>query len=78
EKDALALRKKWGVGFSVCCTFLAFLMFMKISPLPLKEYTHLDENSIQELVLMKLMVGLNESVLKQFPSELSGGMQKRV
>lgn len=26
---------------------------------------------------MKLkMVGLNESVLKQFPSELSGGMQK--
>lgn len=28
---------------------------------------------------MKLkMVGLNEAVLKQLPSELSGGMQKRV
>ncbi|WP_144623437.1 ATP-binding cassette domain-containing protein, partial [Campylobacter coli] len=45
----------------------------------LKEYTNLDPIAIKELVLMKLkMVGLNENVLKQLPSELSGGMQKRV
>ncbi|HIF9854248.1 TPA: ABC transporter ATP-binding protein [Campylobacter jejuni] len=78
EKDALALRKKWGVVFQFAALFSFFNVCENIA-IPLKEYTHLDENSIQELVLMKLkMVGLNESVLKQFPSELSGGMQKRV
>lgn len=78
EKDALALRKKWGVVFQFAALFSFFNVYENIA-IPLKEYTHLDENSIQELVLMKLkMVGLNESVLKQFPSELSGGMQKRV
>ncbi|HEG7973430.1 TPA: ATP-binding cassette domain-containing protein [Campylobacter jejuni] len=78
KKDALALRKKWGVVFQFAALFSFFNVYENIA-IPLKEYTHLDENSIQELVLMKLkMVGLNESVLKQFPSELSGGMQKRV
>lgn len=78
EEDALALRKKWGVVFQFAALFSFFNIYENIA-IPLKEYTHLDENSIQELVLMKLkMVGLNESVLKQFPSELSGGMQKRV
>ncbi|EFV4051237.1 ATP-binding cassette domain-containing protein, partial [Campylobacter jejuni] len=64
--------------FQFAALFSFFNVYENIA-IPLKEYTHLDENSIQELVLMKLkMVGLNESVLKQFPSELSGGMQKRV
>ncbi|HDZ4931493.1 ATP-binding cassette domain-containing protein [Campylobacter jejuni] len=78
EEDALALRKRWGVVFQFAALFSFFNVYENIA-IPLKEYTHLDENCIQELVLMKLkMVGLNESVLKQFPSELSGGMQKRV
>ncbi|GML86419.1 ATP-binding cassette domain-containing protein [Campylobacter jejuni] len=78
EEDALTLRKKWGVVFQFAALFSFFNVYENIA-IPLKEYTHLDEDSIQELVLMKLkMVGLNESVLKQFPSELSGGMQKRV
>lgn len=78
EKDALALRKKWGVVFQFAALFSFFNVYENIA-VPLKEYTKLDNNAIREIVQMKLkMVGLNEVVLKQFPSELSGGMQKRV
>lgn len=78
EKDALALRKKWGVVFQFAALFSFFNVYENIA-VPLKEYTKLDDNAIREIVYMKLkMVGLNEVVLKQFPSELSGGMQKRV
>ncbi|AXP09298.1 ATP-binding cassette domain-containing protein [Campylobacter hepaticus] len=77
-QNALALRKKWGVVFQFAALFSFFNIYENIA-IPLKEYTNLDESTIEELVLMKLkMVGLNESVLKQFPNELSGGMQKRV
>ncbi len=45
---------------------------------PLYEHTDLDEDTIEWLVRMKLgLVGLEETVYKM-PSELSGGMQKRV
>ncbi|EOK0950521.1 ABC transporter ATP-binding protein [Campylobacter coli] len=78
EEDALALRKKWGVVFQFSALFSFFSVYENIA-IPLKEYTNLDSIAIKELVLMKLkMVGLNEAVLKQLPSELSGGMQKRV
>lgn len=78
EKDALTLRKKWGVVFQFAALFSFFNVYENIA-VPLKEYTKLDNNAIREIVQMKLkMVGLNEVVLKQFPSELSGGMQKRV
>ncbi|MBK2000963.1 ABC transporter ATP-binding protein [Campylobacter sp. LH-2024] len=78
EKNALNLQKQWGVVFQFAALF-SFLNVYENIAIPLKEYTQLDENSIKELVFMKLkMVGLNENVLKQFPSQLSGGMQKRV
>ncbi len=78
EKDASALRKKWGVVFQFAALFSSFSVYENIAIL-LKEYTNLDELAIKELVVMKLkMVGLNANILKQFPSELSGGMQKRV
>ncbi|TEY03892.1 ABC transporter ATP-binding protein [Campylobacter sp. US33a] len=78
EKDALNLRQKWGVVFQFGALFSFFSVFENIA-IPLKEYTKLNSQTINELVRMKLkMVGLDESVLTQYPSELSGGMKKRV
>ncbi|MCW1360178.1 ATP-binding cassette domain-containing protein [Campylobacter jejuni] len=78
EKDALNLRQKWGVVFQFGALFSFFSVFENIA-IPLKEYTKLNSQIINELVKMKLkMVGLDESVLTQYPSELSGGMKKRV
>lgn len=78
QKDALILQQKWGVVFQFAALFSFFSVYENIA-IPLKEYTNLDDIAIKELVMMKLrMVGLDKDVLKQFPSELSGGMQKRV
>ena len=45
--------------------------------LPLEQYTNLSPSQIDELVLLKLaLVGLN-GFENYYPSELSGGMQKR-
>lgn len=78
EQDALILRKKWGVVFQFAALFSFFSVFENIAT-PLREYTKLDFNAIEEIVHMKIkMVGLDENVLKLYPSELSGGMQKRV
>lgn len=77
-KDALKLQQSWGVVFQFGALFSFFSAYENIA-LPLREYTHLSERSIKELVYMKIkMVGLDERVLGLFPSELSGGMVKRV
>ncbi|MGZ5005506.1 MAG: ABC transporter ATP-binding protein, partial [Chthoniobacterales bacterium] len=46
---------------------------------PIREYLDLSQKLLDELAVAKLeMVGLDASVLQKFPSELSGGMTKRV
>jgi phospholipid/cholesterol/gamma-HCH transport system ATP-binding protein len=46
---------------------------------PLREYLKLSPALMDELALAKLdMVGLDASVFDKYPSELSGGMTKRV
>jgi phospholipid/cholesterol/gamma-HCH transport system ATP-binding protein len=46
---------------------------------PLREYLKLSQRLMDELALAKLeMVGLDAGALDKFPSELSGGMIKRV
>src|SRR5207247_10788915 len=46
---------------------------------PLREHTSLRERAIRERVVHFLsLVGLREEVLPLLPSELSGGMRKRV
>ena len=47
--------------------------------LPLREYTELKEDEQAELAQLKLaLVGLEPEVAARYPSELSGGMTKRV
>jgi phospholipid/cholesterol/gamma-HCH transport system ATP-binding protein len=71
------IRKKFGMLFQGAALFDSMNVFDNIS-LPLREHTVLSDEEIKERVFEKLqMVGL-QGVDKKKPSELSGGMKKRV
>lgn len=71
------LRKKFGMLFQGAALFDSFNVFDNVA-FPLREHTDYDENKIRELVKKKLsLVGLH-GVEEKMPSELSGGMRKRV
>ncbi len=71
------MRLKMGMMFQVSGLFTDLSVFDNLA-FPLREHTDLPEEMIRDLVLMKLQaVGLrNARNLK--PSELSGGMERRV
>jgi len=72
------LRSKWGVLFQFGALFSSLSVLENIS-IPLKEYTNLSSSAIKKAALMKLlMVGLPIESAYLYPSELSGGMKKRV
>jgi len=72
-----ALRRKMGMLFQHGALFTDLSVFENVA-FPLREHTRLPEELIRDLVLMKLhAVGLrNAAQLK--PSEISGGMARRV
>jgi phospholipid/cholesterol/gamma-HCH transport system ATP-binding protein len=76
--DALyALRRKFGMLFQFGALFTDMSVFENIA-FPMREHTELDEELIRDLVLMKLhAVGLRGAA-HLMPSELSGGMARRV
>lgn len=77
-KDALDMKLNIGVLFQFGALFSSLNVLENIM-LPLKEYTHFEADIIQDLAYMWLMrVGLQENVATLYPSELSGGMIKRV
>ena len=77
DKEALALRQRWGVMFQHGGLFGSLTVKENIG-LPLREHTQLDGALIDEIADLKLaMTGLKPEVGAQFPSELSGGMLKR-
>lgn len=71
------LRRKMGMLFQFGALFTDLTVFENVA-FPLREQTNLPEEMIRDLVLMKLnAVGLrNAAHLK--PSEISGGMARRV
>ena len=72
------IRNRWGVLFQQGALFSAFSVYDNIA-LPLRELGTLDEDLIRELVLLKLgMVGIEAEHATKMPSDLSGGMVKRV
>jgi phospholipid/cholesterol/gamma-HCH transport system ATP-binding protein len=76
--QAQELRRKWGVLFQFGALYSSMSVAQNIE-VQLKEYTHIPKNIRQKLVQSKLeMVGLDPQVGSLFPSELSGGMIKRV
>jgi phospholipid/cholesterol/gamma-HCH transport system ATP-binding protein len=76
--QAQELRREWGVLFQFGALYSSMSVAQNIE-VQIKEYTHIPKNIRQKLVQSKLeMVGLDPQVGSLFPSELSGGMIKRV
>ena len=71
-------RKNFGMLFQQAALFDSMTVFQNIA-FPLEEHTQKTETEILKQVkhLVEL-VGLTENVLQKYPSELSGGMKKRV
>ena len=78
DRDALfALRRRIGMLFQFGALFTDMTVFENIA-FPLREHTKLQEELVRDLVLMKLnAVGLRGAAQLR-PSELSGGMSRRV
>lgn len=81
ELDELELREfrqKFGMVFQYAALFDSMTTFENIA-FPLREFSKLKENEIREKVVHLIKaVGLNDESHQKLPSELSGGMRKRV
>ncbi len=72
-----ALRRRLGMLFQFGALFTDLSVYDNVA-FPLREHTDLDEDMIRDLVLLKLQaVGLRGAYAMR-PSELSGGMARRV
>jgi phospholipid/cholesterol/gamma-HCH transport system ATP-binding protein len=78
EEELLPIRRRMGYVFQGAALFDSLTVHENVA-YPLREHTSLGEADIRERVLHFLsVVGLGAEVLDQLPSELSGGMRKRV
>jgi phospholipid/cholesterol/gamma-HCH transport system ATP-binding protein len=78
SEHMIALRRHSGVLFQRGALFSALPVLENVA-LPLRELRTFDERLIREIALLRLeMVGLRRSDAAKMPSELSGGMIKRV
>ena len=78
NQQRLALQNHWGMLFQQGALFSALTVFDNVA-LPMRELRALPEHLIQDAVLLKLdMVGLTPEHADKMPSDLSGGMVKRV
>ena len=73
-----ALERRWGVLFQQGALFSSLTALQNIQ-VPMREHLILSERLMREVALAKLeMVGLDARDAEKMPSELSGGMTKRV
>ena len=78
DSERRAVERRWGVLFQQGALFSS-LTVMENLQFPVREYLNLSQRLLDEPAIAKLeMVGLDASVCQKFPSELSGGMTKRV
>lgn len=76
-KTLLAIQQRWGVLFQQNALFSSLTLLENVS-FPLREHSTLNETSIHDLALLKIMMaGLPIDSAVKYPAELSGGMQKR-
>ncbi|MFI5227634.1 MAG: ABC transporter ATP-binding protein [Gemmatimonadales bacterium] len=78
-EEALEVRQTMGMVFQGAALFDSMTVFENVA-YPLREHTDMNEEQIEGRVREKLeFVDLEaDRVMEQFPSELSGGMRKRV
>jgi phospholipid/cholesterol/gamma-HCH transport system ATP-binding protein len=78
EEELLPIRRRMGYVFQGAALFDSLTVYDNVG-FPLREHTSQSESEIRGRVLHVLsLVGLGEDVLPKLPSELSGGMRKRV
>lgn len=76
--EAGALRRRYGVLFQNGALFSTLTSGENIA-VPLREQAHVSESLVPDLVALRLrLVGLPPETAVKMPSELSGGMRKRV
>jgi phospholipid/cholesterol/gamma-HCH transport system ATP-binding protein len=78
-EEALQVRQRMGMVFQGAALFDSMTVFENVA-YPLREHTDMSEDEIEQRVREKLeFVDLEpDKVLEQLPSQLSGGMRKRV
>lgn len=76
EREAVA--RRWGVLFQQGALFSSLNVLQNVQ-FPMREFLRLPEPVLEGVAAAKLaMVGLDRSDMLKLPSELSGGMTKRV
>src|SRR5947208_16744946 len=78
EEARRDIERRWGVLFQHGALFSSLSVRENIQ-FPVREFMNVSERLLDEIAIAKLaMVGLKPEVADRFPSELSGGMIKRV
>ena len=78
SRQMQTLRHRWGMLFQHGALFSALTVFDNVAQ-PMRELRTLPEDLIRDAVLQKLhMVGISPDDALKMPSDLSGGMVKRV
>jgi phospholipid/cholesterol/gamma-HCH transport system ATP-binding protein len=78
ELELREFRRNFGMVFQYAALFDFLTSFENVA-FPLREFTKLSEKEITDKVLSLLdSVGINREAAYKLPSELSGGMRKRV
>lgn len=77
ERQLLNVKYRYGVTFQHGALFSSLTVAENIQ-LPLREYLHLSQATLDELTALRLdLVGLPLSAADKLPAQLSGGMIKR-
>ena len=77
EEEREAVSRRWGVLFQQGALFSALSVQQNVEA-PMRELLHIEPHLREALAQLKVsMVGLPPDAYDKFPSELSGGMQKR-
>jgi phospholipid/cholesterol/gamma-HCH transport system ATP-binding protein len=78
EAERRALERRWGILFQQGALFSSLTVKQNVQ-FPMRENLDISQKLMDEMALAKLeMVGLTPVDGEKFPSELSGGMTKRV
>jgi len=71
------VRRRWGMMFQHSALFSTMTVLENIT-FPMREFTTLEPKFMEELAMLKIaLVGLPKEAASKYPSELSGGMQRR-